>query len=101
MARRLKQIAEDINARFPRLVATIEKGYCNTDRKIGRLRSPGKGRTGNRLVVRWRYLWAIDPKSKVFDHNAAETYRCNEEVERWLRDTAPHLVEPAPTKGLP
>ncbi len=61
----------------------------------------GKGRTGTRLIVRWRNLSFHDPRSRVLDHNAAETYRRNEEVEDWLRDEAPRLVEPKPAKASP
>jgi hypothetical protein len=66
---------------MPRYAATVEQGYCNTDRNIRgtRLRHPGKGRYGNKLVVR-------KGDAIVFKHNAAETYRHNEEVERWLAD---------------
>jgi hypothetical protein len=102
MARRLAQIAEEINARFPLLVATIQEGYCNTDRKLAgtRLIHRGKGRRGNRLIVRWRNLPINDPQAKVFDHNAAETYRRNEEVEEWVRSVAPTLVKtPNKTNG--
>ena len=78
MARRLKTLAKEIN-KLPGYTAEIVRGYCNTDRKIGRLRSPGKGRYGNRLIVK-------NKEGKVvLDHNAAETYRTNEEVEEWLR----------------
>jgi hypothetical protein len=95
-ARRLKQIADEINASFPLLVAKIDEGYCNTDRKLActRLIHRGKGRTGNRLIVRWRHLSVLDPRSKVLDHNSAETYRRNDEVEEWLRVEAPRLVKP-------
>ena len=55
-------------------------GYCNTDRKVGRLRAPGKGRRGNRLIVQ------DDAGKVVLDHNSAETYRYNGEVEYWLTD---------------
>ncbi len=93
-ARRLKTLAEEINRLFPVFIATIEAGFCNTDRKITgtRLRRPGKGRRGNRLVVRWRALPALDPRSSVFSHNAAETYRSNAEVERWLVSEAPRIA---------
>lgn len=79
-ARRLPAIAAWINANLAGLgiAARIERGYCNTDRKIGRLRRPGKGRQGNRLIV-------THGGSVVLDHNAAETYRTNSEVEHWLR----------------
>lgn len=79
MARRLKQIAEWINANMPNYTAEIVEGYCDTDRKAGRLRIPGKGRYGNRLIVR-------KAGAVVLDHNSAETYRRNEEVEQWLDD---------------
>jgi hypothetical protein len=78
VARRLPTIARWINENVPELRARIESGYCNTDRKIGRLRWPGKGRTGNRLIVE-RKRGGV-----VLDHNAAEAYRTNAEVERWL-----------------
>lgn len=95
-ARRLKQIVNEINANYPLLVARIEEGHCNTDRKIKgtRLRHPGRGRTGNRIIVRWRHLGTLDPGSVVLDHNSAETYRHNGEVEQWLREKAPNLVKP-------
>jgi len=81
MARQLKTIANWINTHVPDLRAHIERGYCNTDRKIrhGRIRIPGKGRIGNRIVVTRKQDNVI-----VLDHNAAETYRCNADVERWL-----------------
>jgi hypothetical protein len=105
-ARRLKELAEAINKKYPMWEATIEKGYCNTDSQVAgtRFLRRGKGRTGNKLVVRWRHLYAIDPTSKVFEHNAAETYRCNEEVERWLEYDAPKLSKqpkPVAKKGWP
>ena len=59
----------------------IKRGYCNTDRKPRGSRiitSPGKGRRGNRLIVR-------DASGEVIlDHNAAETYRYNVEVAEWI-----------------
>lgn len=78
MSRRLPTIAKWINANVEGLTATIEQGYCNTDRKIGRLRVPGKGRRGNRLIVKHVSGYVV------LDHNAAETYRYNKEVEDWL-----------------
>lgn len=79
MARRLKAIATWINENMPGYRAEIVEGYCNTDRKIGRQRWPGKGRYGNRLIVK-------KGGAVVLDHNSAETYRSNDEVERWLKD---------------
>jgi len=80
MARRLKTLAKEIN-KLPFYTAELVQGHCNTDSKIPgtRLRREGKGRYGNRLIVK-------DAKGVVvLDHNAAETYRCNKEVEDWLR----------------
>lgn len=77
MARRLKQIADWINTNLPGYTAEITSGYYNTDRKAGRLRIPGKGRTGNRLIVR-------EAGVVVLDHNSAVPYRRNDEVEKWL-----------------
>ena len=98
MARRLKTIAKEINER-PELHATIVQGFCDTDRDIPgtRLRHPGKGRWGNRVVVkvvlvcngpgRWAFETThrhYEPGDVVLDHNSAETYRTNSEVEEWL-----------------
>lgn len=85
MARRLKTLAKEIN-KIEGYTAEIVEGYCNTDRKIPgtRLRSEGKGRYGNRLIVK-------NSKGEVvLDHNAAETYRDNGEVERWLEYLLEH-----------
>lgn len=82
---RLRTIARLINEHCPGYRAEIVAGFCNTDRKISgtRMRSPGKGREGNRLIVRGH-------GRVVIDHNAAETYRTNAEVmdkieARWGR----------------
>jgi len=77
--KRLKTLAKFINDHFS-FKAVIVEGYCNTDRHISgtRLRHPGKGRTGNKLVVK-------DLEGKeIFRHNSAETYRCNQEVIDWI-----------------
>lgn len=79
MARRLSTIAKWVNSNLADegYRARIENGYCNTDRKVGSLRWPGRGRTGSRLIVERHGVC-------VFDHNSAETYRTNAEVEDWL-----------------
>jgi len=78
-ARRLSQLAEVING-DKRFTARIEKGYCNTDTQVAgtRFRRPGKGRRGNQLIVMMGSV-------KVLDHNSAETYRSNYEVEAWVK----------------
>lgn len=78
MARRLATIARDINDNIDGFTATVERGYCSTDRKVGRLRVPGNGRYGSRLVVR------NADGNVVLDHNSAIPYRRNDEVETWL-----------------
>ena len=77
-APRLKTLAAQINEKFPDLVATVERGYCNTDFKPKGCRyitRTGKGREGNRLIVKLRSTGKV-----VLDHNSAEAYRSNEEV---------------------
>jgi len=74
-APRLKDIAWYVNNFMPEYEAEIEEGYCNTDRKIGRLRSPGKGRYGNQIIIR-----NIKTNEIIIDHNSAETYRRNNDV---------------------
>ena len=80
---RLKELAAAIEEKFPDLIATIERGYCNTDRNPAGVswRIAGKGRWGNRLIVRERATGTV-----VLDHNSAETYRYNEQVVDWIRD---------------
>ena len=81
MARRLKTLAQYINDHLAGFEAKVVVGYCNTDRQLSgtRIRVPGKGRYGSRIKVR-----RTRDKKLVLDHNAAETYRTNGEVEYWL-----------------
>jgi len=106
-ARRLKAIAKWINARSAVLHITAEvKGVrVSTDTPLAgtRLRNVGKGRDGNELrIFSTRALavpseFHVDPqvmtsrgttlygaRALVHRHNSAETYRSNDEVERWL-----------------
>lgn len=80
MARRLPTIAAWINTNMTGYEATIIKISYSTDSKVGRLRAPGKDRDGNKLVVKKDGV-------VVLSHNSAETYRKNEEVEQWIKDT--------------
>lgn len=77
----LKRIADYVNGFMPGYTATIERGYCNTDRHPKGVcwRIPGKGREGNRIIIRKAGL-----ERPVVDHNAAETYRSNREVMEFL-----------------
>lgn len=85
------------------MLAEITEGFCSTDRKLAgtRLIHKGKGRTGNHLKV----YECLEHKQELFrkpynpyreverkyspqpllDHNAAETYRRNSDVIRWLQ----------------
>lgn len=97
-AENLRLLAAKIEQLFPELVAIVYPaahplgGFCNTDRKIGRLRHPGKGRRGSRLMVSIRPgheqtpFWRDRRGPVVFEHNAAETYRTNADVVRWIED---------------
>lgn len=80
--RRLSSIAKWINENMKALgyEAKIVEGFCNTDTKISgtRLRRAGKGRYGNMLIVSKNGV-------KIKEHNSAETYRSNDEVESWLK----------------
>jgi len=90
-ARKLKAIAAWVNENTAvlGLRATTERGHCNTDRKPKGYRyvtSPGKGRYGTRIKLfsteaAKGTFWMQSP---LLDHNSAETYRCNFEVENWL-----------------
>jgi hypothetical protein len=89
--RRLSTIAAWINANLPELEAKIERSSCNTDTKVAgtRFLRRGKGRRGNRLKVFRRQggeVSKIGERRPIFDHNAAETYRTNDDVERWLHN---------------
>lgn len=76
----IKSLAKEIQRRRPRWRVYVERGHCNTDRKIGRLRWPGKGRWGSRIHV-------YDEKGReILDHNNAETYRTTSEVRRWMEE---------------
>lgn len=71
----LKAMAAFIMEQWPHLRAVVDEWECNTDRNAGRLRIPGKGRTGNRLRV-----YRQGEAQPILDHNSAETYRQNWEV---------------------
>jgi hypothetical protein len=74
----IKSLAKEIQQRWPYLTVRIERGYCNTDRKIGRLRWEGKGRWGSRIIV------TTARGVLLLDHNNAETYRRTSDVRRWI-----------------
>lgn len=105
-ARRLKAIAEWINANLPGYHAELERVTVNTDRpKPKGLRyrvHTGMGRTGNLLKV-----WKDTPPAERlrtrphFCHNAAETYRDNSEVERWLAREVKELQVAAGARDAP
>lgn len=75
------------------VVASAEKSWSSTDQKIRgtRLRRPGKGRKGVRLLLRLRDaknepdFWRKDT-TVIFRHDTAETYRRHDEARRWIID---------------
>lgn len=73
MTRRLKTIAGWINHQYSdELEAYTEKGHYNTDQKLR------KDRWGTRIIIRSR------SGEVLLDHNSADPYRRNSEVEDWL-----------------
>ncbi len=85
----IKRLAEEIKFRWPELHVQIEHSQVSTDRQIGRLRWPGKGRTGTRIVVK-------DSGFKtLLDHNNAETYRRTSDVRAWMERYATSLKTPS------
>ncbi len=81
----IRSLAEEIKKRWPQLDVQVERSEVSTDRKIRgtRLRHPGKGRKGMRIIVR--------SKGKiVLDHDNAETYRRTADVRDWMDVYAPH-----------
>jgi len=86
MRRNLHQIAKAINE-TPKLglIATSAKSSSSTDSKVAgtRFRRQGKGRKGVRLVVK-----LVKTGEVVCDHDSSQTYRTNDEVERWLEKWA-------------
>lgn len=79
MMPRLKVLAELITW-YLGYRTVLGRGYCSTDRHIPgtRLRREGKGREGTLLEVFGR------KGERIFKHNAADTYRCNQDVANWL-----------------
>lgn len=77
---RLRTVAAEIQAAFPKWRVLVERGYSSTDRKLTgtRLRHGGKGRWGTRVRV-----WD-EHGCELLDFNNAETYRTNDEVVDWL-----------------
>lgn len=92
----LTQLAEFINDEFPMLDAKVLASWSSTDRNLAgtRFRKPGKGRRGNKIVVRataavkitgmFRRIDDFNPGEIVFQHDASETYRRNSEVATWI-----------------
>ena len=81
MTPRLKTLAKQIESLGLGLKCEIRPVTVSTDRHIAgtRLRRVGNGRTGNRLTVR-------DTQGRIIlQHDSAETYRRNSDVEDWIR----------------
>lgn len=92
----LTQLAEFINDEFPMFDAKVQASWSSTDRQLAgtRFRKPGKGRRGNRIIVRateavkitgmMRRQDEFNPGDIVFQHDGSETYRRNSEVAAWI-----------------
>jgi len=93
----IHSLAKEIQARWPTLVVKVERGHYSTDRKIGRLRWPGKGRTGTRIRVYRPWTPAelrayrrkhksepVTPGELLLDHNNAAPYRRTSDVRAWM-----------------
>jgi len=86
--RRLATLAKWINENSKQYKAEIIEGYCNTDRQLyagSRIRIEGKGREGNKIIIRDKETNKI-----VKEHNSAETYRYNYEIEDWVNKNIPN-----------
>lgn len=77
----IRRLAEEIRQLWPHLEVRVERWRADTDRKVGRLRWPGKGRDGSRLLV---YDRKKDPLRPIYDHKNSETYRCCADVRGWM-----------------
>ena len=84
-----RQLADWINANKlvddqGRLVeARVDSWRTNTDRKIGRLRWPGKGRQGLLLEI-WPVGAVFYPDQRLFRHESSGTYRRHREAREWV-----------------
>jgi len=81
MARRLATIAKEINERIEGLTAEVVPGYTGIEHMPSgvRIRHPVRGKWGNRIIVR------NSRGDVVLDHNGAEFYKRNGEVDFWLK----------------
>lgn len=86
----IKQMAAFINKWLPHLEAHVSRTTVSTDRKYAgsRLRYPGAGRKGNIIEI---YERPRKPLARpIHSHNAAETYRHNGELVRWVAEQIGH-----------
>ena len=85
MGRRVKTIADWINTNTD-YIAKVRETIENTDRTHKGYRyitSPGKGRKGFILTV------TTQAGKRIYEHNSAETYRNNQEIEEWIKARMP------------
>lgn len=99
---RLKTLARFIRATWPALRVEVRAVTESTDRKVGRLRIPGKGRRGNELEVYRHAPETLAGWERIYSHNAAETYRSNDEVCRWIVEALEGKISEVgkPTRGV-
>lgn len=86
--------------------ARVNRVRTSTDRKVGRLRRPGKGRQGLLLEI-----WLLEPPSslptpqptkshyearRLYRHESSETYRRHSEAREWVEQ---HLRQSSKRQG--
>lgn len=80
-APQLRVLVPFIHKWLPELEAELVRSHTSTDRKYAgsRIRWPGAGRNGNKLVVKNKAT-----RSEVFSHDASCPDRWNGEVVSWI-----------------
>lgn len=91
-----KRLAKLIEKRWPHLFVKVESWKSSTDRSIGRLRWPGKGRTGSRLSIYEMQFDGMPETQPIHVHKNSETYRRLTEVVEWMRSYAKSRGERVP-----
>lgn len=93
------QLAAWINAHtlalrsFPtrRVGAVTAASMSDTDRKVGRLRWPGKGRTGTELRIYTLGLPFSVGTPALYRHDTSQTYRRHAEARAWVTTNLTYL----------
>lgn len=76
------------------VIAIVEPSTSSTDRKIGRLRWPGKGRKGTVLRIHLRSVALCADYQALYRHDTSETYRRHAEARAWVTDNLTYSENP-------